>query len=207
MTTRFSPRLTATSIAIASILTLSACQKQTSTSTAQAATQPSSGSSLTWGVGTEPSCFDPHSSSQQNAFFLIRNFVDSLVAKLADGSFVPWLAKSWQISDDGKTYTFTLREDVKFSDGTPFNADAVKANFDYIIKNAATTSSSASLLVQYEHIEVLSPTQVKIVLKQPDSTTLESLSSVKLGFLSPKTLNENKDLCAGGPALIGTGPK
>jgi peptide/nickel transport system substrate-binding protein len=206
MTIRFSPRLAATGIAIASILTLTACQKQASTSTAQAATQPLSGGSLTWGVGTEPSCFDPHSSSQQNSFFLIRNFVDSLVAKLADGNFVPWLAKSWQLSDDGKTYTFTLRDDVRFSDGTPFNADAVKANFDYIIKNAATTSSSASLLVQYDHIEVLSPTQVKIVLKQPDSTTLESLSSVKLGFLSPKTLSENKDLCAGGPALIGTGP-
>src|SRR5471030_364211 len=43
-------------------------------------------------------------------------------------------------------------------------------------------------------------------MKQADSTTLESLSSVKLGFISPKALAENKDLCGGGPGIVGTGP-
>lgn len=205
MNFRLSAWLTLTAMATTAF-TLSACQKDAAISTAQATTAPVSGGTLTWGVGTEPTCFDPHSSSQQNSFFLIRNYVDSLVAKLADGSFAPWLAKSWSISEDGKTYDFVLRDDVSFSDGTPFNAEAVKANFDYILKNSAVTSASASLLVQYDHIEVVSPTEVKIVLKTPDSTTLESLSSVKLGFLSPKTLSDNKDLCAGGPALVGTGP-
>jgi peptide/nickel transport system substrate-binding protein len=141
-----------------------------------------------------------------HAFFLIRNVVDSLIAKKANGSYGPWLATSWQVSNDGKRYTFTLRDDVTFTDGTPFNAEAVKTNFDYIIKNASTTSASASLLVQYDHTEVVSPMVVTIVLKQPDSTTLESLSSVKLGFLSPKALAFNTDLCAGGPGLVGTGP-
>ncbi|MBB3213810.1 peptide/nickel transport system substrate-binding protein [Herbaspirillum sp. Sphag1AN] len=206
MTPRFSPTLATAVVAVASLFALSACNKESASTSQQTATQPIAGGTLTWGVGTEPTCFDPHSSSQQNSFFLIRNFVDSLVAKLADGSFVPWLAKSWTVSEDGKTYNFILRDDVKFTDGTPFNADAVKANFDYIINNKGTTSASASLLVPYDHIEVLSPSELKIVLKQPDSTTLESLSSVKLGFLSPKTLAENKDLCAGGPALVGTGP-
>jgi peptide/nickel transport system substrate-binding protein len=55
-------------------------------------------------------------------------------------------------------------------------------------------------------VEVVSPSVVRLVMKQPDSTTLESLSSVKLGFISPKALAENKDLCGGGPGIVGTGP-
>ncbi|TDV25597.1 peptide/nickel transport system substrate-binding protein [Paraburkholderia caballeronis] len=167
---------------------------------------PVSGGTLTWGVTTEPVCFDPHRSSQQNSFWVIRNFIDSLIDKQRDGSYAPWLAKSWTVSDDGKAYTFNLRDDVHFTDGTPFDAQAVKANFDYILANASTTSASASLLVHYDHTEIVSPYVVRLVMKQPDSTTLESLSSVKLGFISPKALASNADLCSGGPGLVGTGP-
>jgi len=186
---------------------LSSCSKSDSASPQQqTSAKPLSGGALTWGVTTEPACFDPHRSSQQNAFWVIRNFIDSLISKKTDGTYAPWLAKSWSVADDGKSYTFTLRDDVKFTDGTPFNAAAVKANFDYILSNVSTTSASASLLVHFDHAEVVSPTVVKLVMKQADSTTLESLSSVKLGFISPKALAENKDLCGGGPGIVGTGP-
>lgn len=190
------------------LLSLAACDKPDEAQAAQqnAALKPVSGGTLTWGVTTEPACFDPHRSSQQNAFWVIRNYVDSLIYKQRDGSYSPWLAKSWSVSADGKTYTFNLRDDVHFTDGTPFDAQAVKANFDYIVANAATTAPSASLLVHLDRVDVVSPYVVHIVLKQPDSTTLESLSSVKLGFLSPKVLASNHDLCAGGPAIVGTGP-
>jgi len=188
-------------------IVLSACSKSESAApSSQASAKPVSGGALTWGVTTEPACFDPHRSSQQNAFWVIRNFIDSLISKKTDGTYAPWLAKSWSVADDGKSYTFNLRDDVKFTDGTPFNAAAVKANFDYILANVSTTSASASLLVHFDHAEVVSPTVVKLVMKQADSTTLESLSSVKLGFISPKALAENKDLCGGGPGIVGTGP-
>jgi|GEM_PF-5963088 len=60
------------------------------------------------------------------------NVLDTLVAvNPKDGSIHPWLATSWDVSADGKVYTFELRQDVKFHDGTPFNAQAVKYNFDY----------------------------------------------------------------------------
>ena len=78
---------------------------------------PSPGGTITWGVATEPSCFDPHRSSQQAAFFVARNYIDSLVAKRPDGSFAPWLATQWTISPDGTEYTFTLRAGVTFHDG------------------------------------------------------------------------------------------
>ncbi|WP_277188198.1 ABC transporter substrate-binding protein [Caballeronia sp. BR00000012568055] len=201
-------RALAITLSIASGAAITACSKSESASaqSAQAVSkQPVSGGDLTWGVTTEPACFDPHRSSQQNAFWVIRNFIDSLISKRTDGTYAPWLAKSWSVADDGRSYTFNLRDDVKFTDGTPFNGDAVKANFDYILNNVATTSASASLLVAFDHVEVVSPYVVKLVMKRPDSTTLESLSSVKLGFISPKALAENKDLCGGGPGIVGTG--
>jgi len=171
----------------------------------QAQPAPLAGGSLTWGVTTEPVCFDPHRSSQQNSFFLIRNYVDSLIYKKADGTFAPWLATAWTISQDGREYTLTLRKGVTFSDGTPFDAAAVKANLDWV-KDPANTANAASFLVYYDHTDVIDPGTAKIVLRQPDSTLLESLSSVKLGFLSPKILTKNVDLCSGGPGVIGTGP-
>jgi peptide/nickel transport system substrate-binding protein len=168
------------------------------------ADKPVSGGAITWGVTTEPSCFDPHRSSQQAAFFVARNYIDSLIAKKFDGSFAPWLATEWSISPDGKEYTYRLRENVVFHDGEKLDAAAVKANFDFIKKpdNAAT---AASLLQYYDHAEVVSPFVVKLVLSRPDSTFLESTSNVKLGLISPKSL-EKGDLCGGGPTLAGTGP-
>lgn len=202
------PRALGLCALVCALLSLAACDKSDSAQRAQqsASLKPVSGGSLTWGVTTEPACFDPHRSSQQNAFWVIRNYIDSLIYKKRDGSYSPWLAKSWTVSDDGKTYTFDLRDDVHFTDGTPFNAAAAKANFDYIVANVATTAPSASLLVHLDHVDAVSPSVVRIVLKQPDSTLLESLSSVKLGFISPKSLADDHDLCAGGPGIVGTGP-
>jgi peptide/nickel transport system substrate-binding protein len=163
--------------------------------------KPVAGGEVSWGIITEPVCFDPHRSAQQNAFILIRNYVDSLVGKKADGSFAPWLAKSWTISADGLEYDFVLRDDVTFTDGAPFDAEAVKTNLDYV-SNPKNTAIAATFLEYYDHSQVVSPHEVKIVLSRPDSATLESLSSVKLGFLSPKTLTNGADLCSGGPGQV-----
>ncbi len=170
-----------------------------------AAETPTPGGDVVFGVTTEPVCFNPHRSTQQNSYILIRNYIDSLVGKAEGGKFVPWLAKEWTISPDGKDYVFTLRDDVTFHDGTPFNAEAVKFNIDFI-KNPANTNAAGDLLKAVESVEVVSPTQVQIKLSRPDSALLESLSSIRLGIVSPKSLQSGDGLCAGGPALAGTGP-
>ncbi|GJE42853.1 ABC transporter substrate-binding protein [Methylobacterium soli] len=165
---------------------------------------PGPGGTITWGVATEPSCFDPHRSSQQAAFFVARNYIDSLVAKRPDGSFAPWLATQWTISPDGTEYTFTLRAGVTFHDGEPLDAEAVKANFDFV-KKPENAANAAALLDRYARAEVIAPDVVKLVLARPDSSFLESVSNVKLGLISPKAL-AGGDLCGGGLALAGTGP-
>jgi peptide/nickel transport system substrate-binding protein len=166
--------------------------------------KPVSGGAITWGVATEPSCFDPHRASQQAAFFVARNYIDSLVGKKTDGTFAPWLATEWSISPDGKEYTYKLREDVVFHDGEKFDAAAVKANYDFV-KKPENATNAVALLQYFDRAEVVSPYVVKLILTQPDSTLLESTSNVKLGIISPKALAKG-DLCGGGPLLAGSGP-
>ncbi|MBB3810436.1 ABC transporter substrate-binding protein [Pseudochelatococcus contaminans] len=170
-----------------------------------AAETPSAGGELIFGVTTEPVCFNPHRSTQQNAYILIRNYIDSLVGKVEGGKFVPWLATEWSISPDGKEYIFKLRDDVTFHDGSKFDAEAVKFNIDFV-KNAENTNSSGDLLRAVESVEAVSPTEVRIRLTKPDSALLESIASIRLGIISPKSLQAGNGLCAGGRELAGTGP-
>ncbi|WP_339389138.1 ABC transporter substrate-binding protein, partial [Vibrio caribbeanicus] len=66
------------------------------------------------------------------------------------GQFEPWLATSWSTSEDGKTYTFKLRDGVTFSDGTPFTAQVVKANFDALLDNVNRHSWLESIRLMAE---------------------------------------------------------
>ncbi len=98
---------------------------------AQAQTPPNV---LVVGQIAEPKSLDPHAVTAVNDFRILVNLYDGLV-RYKDGTLEvePSLAESWTISDDGKTYTFKLRDDVKFHDGSLFNAEAVKFNFDRML--------------------------------------------------------------------------
>lgn len=91
---------------------------------------------LVIGVEADFSRMDPHTSGTWNTFKIIRHVFESFVEEdLTDGDvaqppIVPALAESWEVSDDGKVYTFKLRRGVKFHDGTPWNAEAAKFNLD-----------------------------------------------------------------------------
>ncbi|MEB4673116.1 ABC transporter substrate-binding protein, partial [Burkholderia contaminans] len=106
---------------------------------------------------------------------LLRNVYESLLARKPDGSFVPWLATGYKVSPDGKTYTFTLRDGVKFSDGAPLDAQAVARNF-LNARNPAYSGGS-QLAAQILHVaDVKTPDArtVVITLDEPYALTVRS---------------------------------
>lgn len=173
----------------------------------------SEGGELVWGVeGSLLSSghMDPQTSQLDISGMVQRAVLDSLVFQNADGSFSPWLAESWEVSDDATEYTFQLREGVTFHDGTPFDAEAVKANFDRIVDPETASAQAAAQLGAdfYEGTEVVDAQTAVVRFSQPYAPFLQAASTVQLGFYSPKVLAEHGDeLKAGGPGItVGTGP-
>ena len=172
-----------------------------------AAAGPVKGGELTFAVDTEPVSFDIHVSQQDITGTILRNVFDSLVSQDDKGGFQPWLAESWEVADDLKSYTFKLRKDVEFSDGTAFDAEAVKANFDRIADPATKSQLAATLLGPYDGTEVVDQYTVKVSFKQAFAPFLQAASTPYLGFYSPKTIKENgPKLGSGGAVDVGTGP-
>ncbi|WP_104089242.1 ABC transporter substrate-binding protein [Cryobacterium sp. N19] len=203
-------RLRAAAAVIAAIALVSGCA-------ATSPNAPANANTLTYAIngGTlSGGKMDIHSSAFQATALVMRNSFDSLVYEKADGSFVPWLATSWQISDDGLHYTFDLRGDVTFHDGEPFNAEAVKANFEHVVAPETASADAASLIGYaetggfYAGTEVIDEFTVRVNFSQPYAPFLQAVSTAKLGFYSPATLRDNAaQLSAGGPGIsVGTGP-
>jgi len=122
---------------------------------------------LTVGMGSEVRSFDPHFGGDSDLQRWMPNSYDSLVElKPPDGtSLVPNLALRWEIAPDRKTYTFTLRRGVKFSDGADFNAEAVRVNIDRILKGKRGGPYSA--LRHVREVRVVDPYTVQFLLAQP----------------------------------------
>lgn len=139
---------------------------------------------------------------------VLRNVAESLTDQdPASGRIIPWLAKSWTVSPDGLSYTFTLRDDVTFSNGTKFDASAVKTAFDADKAFVASVPATfgATYLEGYERAEVMDPHTVKIVLSHPNAGFLQATSTTNLAILAPESYQLSaKDRSRG--HLIGTGP-
>ena len=176
----------------------------TATQPLYAADKPVEGGDLTWGVETEPSTLNPQLNGQDKTELLLRASYESLFARKPDGSYIPWLAKAFKVSDDGKTYTFILRDDVQFSNGEKFNAAAVADNFRHLQDPAYTAGSSLNIFgKRIATIATPDENTVVITLNEVYSPFLSFAGSLKL--ISPQSWQSPK-LKAGGPELIGTGP-
>ncbi|MCS5733583.1 ABC transporter substrate-binding protein [Herbiconiux daphne] len=166
---------------------------------------PASGGTLTYATGFgEPTCLDPHVGGNMPQALVGTNFVESLFSQDADGTIVPWLATSGTPSADGLSWDIALRDDVTFTDGTPFDAAAVKANVEHM-QDPATASSTAILaLGKVTEVQVVDPTTARFVLSEPDSALLESLAQTWLAMESPTALQRTQEENCESP--VGTGP-
>lgn len=145
---------------------------------------------------------NPHLYSGEMA---AQNMVFESLVKNTDEGVEPWLAKSWDISEDGKEYTFYLREDVEFTDGEKFNAKAVKLNFDAIIENVER-HNWLDLVNEIKDTIVVDEYTFKLVLEHAYYPTLVELALTRpFRFISPNCFvdGSTKD---GVNEYVGTGP-
>ncbi|MCG2842442.1 ABC transporter substrate-binding protein [Sandaracinobacter sp. RS1-74] len=162
------------------------------------------GGTLRASVQLDTNTFDVHAISHGNTQWLGRLIYDALVYQDEAGNISPWLAKSWSISPDGKTYTFHLRDDVTFSDGTRFNAEAVLLNLEHM-RDPATKSPLAAFYIRpYKSGRVVDEYTFEATLSEPYVPFLDVLAQSWLSMISPKQIRENPKSIAEHP--IGSGP-
>jgi peptide/nickel transport system substrate-binding protein len=168
------------------------------------ATPASKGGKLTYGLLFSPSGMDPHVHLSWDLGVAVANVYDPLVYEDENGQVQPGLAESWEVSADSKSYTFKLREGVKFHDGTPFNAEAVKFCFDRIVDPETKSQFATLLLGPYESTEVIDEFTVQVNFSQPFALLLSRLGLPYLAMVSPAAVEE------WGPDYqlhqVGTGP-
>lgn len=165
---------------------------------------PRPGGVLRYGLTLPVSGIDPHIHASSELGIALSNVYDTLVVQDEAGAFHPSLAERWEISPDNRTYTFYLRKDVRFHDGTPFNAAAVAATLAKIADPATKSQKAVYLLGPYDGTELPDEFTVRIRLTEPFAPLLDGLSQVYLGIASPAALAKWGDQYQ--LHQVGTGP-
>lgn len=185
-------------VAVAFVVIASACQGGGAPQKAGTV-----GGTWTIAVTEEPDTLDPHKSTTALSDTILRYVGDPLIAKDPQGKYVPGLAKKWTVSPDGLTWTFELKDGVKFQDGTPFDANAMKATLDRALDPATKSPIAGGLLGPVKGVEAKDTHTLILTLKQPFSPLLDNLSDAgRLLPLSP-TAFSSPDF---GRKPVSTGP-
>lgn len=165
------------------------------------------GGTLRFALGASPSGVDPQQVGSNVSIYIARQLADSLTDQdPATGEIVPWLATSWDVSDDLTTFTFHLRDDVTFSDGTPLTATTVKANLDALAGPlGASAPLAASYLGGYTETRVDDEHTVTVVFGAPNAQFLQATSTVSLAILSDATATADPAARLQGE-VVGSGP-
>jgi peptide/nickel transport system substrate-binding protein len=165
---------------------------------------PMPGGTLTVGLDQEPPTLDPHASPSAVTYQIIASVTENLLQEGLDGKIIPWLAAAYKVSPDGKAFTFTLRKDVKFTDGAPLNAAAVKWNFDRIVDPNFKAGGALATLKGYAGATVVDEYTVQVNFKEPYAPFLTYAAGGTLSLISPKTTPTQGDAVNQKP--VGSGP-
>jgi peptide/nickel transport system substrate-binding protein len=163
---------------------------------------PARGGTLTLVTSSDPPSLDPHrTSSVSMPHYLL---YDTLVTvDRRTGEFIPLLAESWEVARDGLSITFKLRRGVRFHDGTPFNAQAVKATFDRL-QSRELNSPGASWLGPLSRTEAVDESTIRLVFSRPYAPVFSSLRIAFTAILSLAAIQRQGADYGQNP--VGTGP-
>ncbi len=156
---------------------------------------------LVMAVGTDAVTLDVHAVTDIPTFNVTGHMFETLFRLSAEGNVEPLLATGYSVSDDGKVVAIELRDDVSFHDGTPFDAQAVKANIERM-QDPALANAFATLFSTIQEVTVTGEHSVELHLRAPFAPLLPHLTHSSLGMMSPASFDD--------PELhqnpVGTGP-
>src|SRR5437773_3195533 len=143
---------------------------------------PKRGGTLRVAYGNEILGMDFYTTPGYEMVWVATNVGCGLVSMTPDGNFIPDAAESWQVSPDGLLYTFKLRKNVLFHDGTKVDAAAVKFTFDFVL-DPANRANMRQFLGAVHSVEVVDPHTVQIRLKQPYALMMHVLAIYRMGMI------------------------
>ncbi len=188
-------------------LVLPACEATATQQSSVPAGSPHPGQTLWLGLPSDPNCLDPQQTGVTASLSIGRQLVDSLTDQDPRTAAIrPWLATNWEVSPDGRSFTFQLRPGATFSDGSPVDAEAVKTNFDAIVRLGARSQVGSTYLKGYAGTTVLGPYRFRVDFTVPTAQFLQATSTVSLGLLSPSAFTVSPEQRCQGTRLIGSGP-
>jgi peptide/nickel transport system substrate-binding protein len=148
---------------------------------------------------------DPHKGSASFDLVLFHGLFDNLIQRDGNtGELHPSLARSWSVSDDGLVWTFELRDDVVFHDGTPFDAEAAAFNFMRIIDPATESQFARFEIGPLREARAVAPHTLELEFSSPYGPLLSSLSTYGMGMISPTAVQRLGAEVSWNP--VGTGP-
>lgn len=160
------------------------------------------GGTVTVGLAEAPDQLDPTVARTYVGRIVFANMCEKLYDADAGLHIVPQLAAGLpQISDGGKTYTIKLRQGVKFNDGTPFDADAVKTTLTHYM--TAPESARAAELTSVKSVDAVDDHTVRLTLKEPFAPLTSILADRSGMILSPKQLDKLGGKFANDPVCVG----
>ena len=196
-----SVRTAAASAGLATLLLLTACGGG-----GDGANADGGASTLRIGIDNDQGCLDPAALDHRVLLQWSRQIGDSLLFWDQEGKPQPWLAESYSVNKKGTEYTFELRDDVTFTDGTALNAQVVKQNFDKLKALGADAFAAQTYLEGYKNSEVVDKYTVKVRFSAPNIPFLYGVGTPQLAIFSgPTTKLDAEARCALG-GLKGSGP-
>lgn len=164
------------------------------------------GDSLIFAPSADATTLDPHNTTDSQSDQVIWMIYNALIRYDENMHFVPDLATRWSVADDQVTWTFELRKGVRFHDGTPFDARAVKANFDRVL-DPEQGNNRRSLFEPIDRVEVVDDDTIRIVTKYPFGAFEPMMAHVSAAIVSPKiAAAEGRKFGYSAEATSGTGP-
>ena len=158
---------------------------------------------VTVGLYADAISLDPEDTNDNLSLSVEREIYDGLLGFDSDMKAIPQLATSWEASPDAKVFTFHLRPGVKFQDGTPLNAEAVKINFDRA-RDATHKLKKYSLYEMIQSVDAVNDTTVRFTLKAPFGAMLYNFAHPSSRIISPADIKQGEETVARHP--VGSGP-